>query len=244
MSELLAVEQLQVWVAGRSTPLLGPLDLQIANNDCLGLIGESGSGKSLTALALMGLLPAGLRATGQLRFEGNPVTLLSPGHLALRGRAMAWMPQDSQASLHPLRSVGAQLIESLRVLRGLSQRAAAAESLRLFQELELPTPEHLLHRFPHQLSGGQRQRVGLALALAGNPRLLFADEPTSALDPRLALEMLAVLDRLRRERGTGRRIDQPRPATGRPPCRAGGHPATRPTGGDGRHGFGVCRTQA
>jgi len=201
MSELLAVEQLQVWAAGRSTPLLGPLDLQIANNDCLGLIGESGSGKSLTALALMGLLPPGLRASGQLRFEGNPVHLLSPGHLALRGRAIAWMPQDSQASLHPLRSVGTQLIESLRILRGLNQRAAAAESLRLFQELELPTPEHLLHRYPHQLSGGQRQRVGLALALAGNPRLLFADEPTSALDPRLAIEMLAVLDRLRSERG-------------------------------------------
>ncbi len=111
------------------------------------------------------------------------------------------MPQDSQASLHPLRSVGTQLVESLRVLRGLDQRAAAAESLRLFRELELPTPEHLLHRYPHQLSGGQRQRVGLALALAGNPRLLFADEPTSALDPRLAIEMLAMLDRLRDERG-------------------------------------------
>jgi ABC-type microcin C transport system duplicated ATPase subunit YejF len=181
--------------------LLGPLDLQIAGNDCLGLIGESGSGKSLTALALMGLLPPGLRATGQLRFEGKPVALLSPGHLALRGRALAWMPQDSQASLHPLRSVGAQLIESLRILRGLSPIAAAAESLRLFQQLELPTPERLLHRFPHQLSGGQRQRVGLALALAGNPRLLFADEPTSALDPRLAIEMLTLLDRLRRDRG-------------------------------------------
>jgi len=201
MSELLATEQLQVFVSGRSAPLLGPLDLQIAGNDCLGLIGESGSGKSLTALALMGLLPPGLHATGQLRFEGKPVDLLSPAHVALRGRALAWMPQDSQASLHPLRSVGAQLIESLRLLRGLTPRAAAAESLRLFQELELPTPEHLLHRYPHQLSGGQRQRVGLALALAGNPRLLFADEPTSALDPRLAIEMLAMLDRLRDERG-------------------------------------------
>lgn len=201
MSELLAVERLQVFLAGRSTPLLGPLDLELAGNECLGLIGESGSGKSLTALALMGLLPPGLHASGQLRFDGKPLALLSPEHLALRGRALAWMPQDSQASLHPLRSVGAQLIESLRVLRGLSPAAAREEALQLFRQLELPTPEQLLQRFPHQLSGGQRQRVGLALALAGNPRLLFADEPTSALDPRLAIEMLALLDRLRGERG-------------------------------------------
>ena len=130
MSQLLATEQLQVFLTGRSTPLLGPLDLEIAGNDCLGLIGESGSGKSLTALALMGLLPPGLRATGQLRFEGKPITLLSPAHLALRGRALAWMPQDPQASLHPLRSVGVQLTESLCFLRDLNKRAAAAEALR------------------------------------------------------------------------------------------------------------------
>jgi peptide/nickel transport system ATP-binding protein len=201
MSELLAIEQLQVCLAGRPAPLLGPLDLVVASNDCLGLIGASGSGKSLTALALMGLLPPGLRATGQLRFAGKPLSLLSPQHLVLRGRALAWMPQDPLASLHPLRSVGAQLIESLRVLRGLSQGVATADALRLFQQLELPTPDRLLHRFPHQLSGGQRQRVGLALALAGNPRLLFADEPTSALEPRLAVEILALFDRLRSERG-------------------------------------------
>ncbi|MFA6984836.1 MAG: ABC transporter, partial [Arenimonas sp.] len=104
---------------------------------------ESGSGKSLTALALMGLLPAGLRATGELQVDGAPITLLSPGHRALRGRVLAWMPQDSQASLHPLRSVGSQLAESLRVLRGCSRAQATTEALRLFRQLELPTPESL-----------------------------------------------------------------------------------------------------
>ena len=201
MSDLLCISDLQVFQASQCSPLLGPLNLQVADRDYLGLVGESGSGKSLTALALMGLLPPGLRATGQLRFAGKPVSLLSAEHLALRGRALAWMPQDPQSSLHPLHSVGAQLIESLRVLRGLSRRDAAFEALQLFQQMELPTPEALLHRYPHQLSGGQRQRVGLALALAGNPRVLLADEPTSALDPRLANEMLALLDRLRGERG-------------------------------------------
>jgi ABC-type glutathione transport system ATPase component len=198
--EVLRVCGLCVFQAERTQALLGPLDLQIDAGDSLGLIGESGSGKSLTALALMGLLPSGLRATGNLQFEGKSIALLSSAHLALRGRVLAWMPQDPQASLHPLRSIGAQLIESLRVLRQLDRATATREALRQLQELELPDPDSMLHRYPHQLSGGQRQRVSLALALAGNPRVLLADEPTSALDPRLAAEMLELLERLRRER--------------------------------------------
>ena len=201
MSALLKVDDLMVLHSDHRSPLLGPLSLQIGAGECLGLIGESGSGKSLSALALMGLLPHGLRATGRLCFSDQAMALSSPEHRALRGHGLAWMPQDPQASLHPLRSVGAQLQESLRVLRGLRPAQAAAEALRLFEELELPSPITLSLRYPHQLSGGQRQRVGLALALAGNPRLLLADEPTSALDPRLTNEILALLDRLRRDRG-------------------------------------------
>jgi ABC-type microcin C transport system duplicated ATPase subunit YejF len=201
MSELLRLDGLQVFAPGRAAALLGPLDLQLAAGDSLGLIGESGSGKSLTALALMGLLPPGLRASGELHFAGQRIVLGSPAQRALRGRALAWMPQDPQASLHPLRRVGAQLRESLRLLRGLSAGAAADEALRLFRQLEMPGAETLLDRYPHQLSGGQRQRVGLALALAGAPQVLLADEPTSALDPRLAQEMLALLERLRQQQG-------------------------------------------
>ena len=200
---LLRIDGLAVTTDGCDAPLLGPLDLQLHAGECVGLIGESGSGKSLTVLSLMGLLPPGLRASGRLAFNGESMTLLSSSHRALRGRGIAWMPQDPQASLHPLRRVGSQLIETLRVLRGIDNAAAAHEARRLFTELDLPDPASLLSRYPHQLSGGQRQRVGLALALAGNPRLLLADEPTSALDPRLADEILGLLDRLRAQRGLG-----------------------------------------
>ena len=199
MTPRLALEGLQVRAGTRW--LLGPVDLDLRAGECLGLVGESGSGKSLTVLSLLGLLPPGLTATGTLRLDGQALALDSRQHRALRGRAIAWMPQDPQASLHPLRSVGSQLCESLRVLRGLDARAAHAEAVALFERLQLPEPAALLQRPPHQLSGGERQRVLLALALAGAPQVLLADEPTSALDPRLARETLDLLDRLRRELG-------------------------------------------
>ena len=201
MSALLAIDSLSVRVAGSDAALLGPLEFSLAAGECLGLIGESGSGKSLTALSLIGLLPAALRAHGALRWREQPFELRAPELRRLRGRQIAWLPQDPLAALHPLRRVGEQLTESLRALRDLSQHAARGEALSLFTQLELPDPPELLRRYPHQLSGGQRQRVSLALALAGEPSLLLADEPTSALDSRLAREMLDLLDRLRRERG-------------------------------------------
>ncbi|WP_374473345.1 ATP-binding cassette domain-containing protein [Arenimonas sp.] len=182
--------------------LLGPLDLALPAGECLALVGESGSGKSLTVAALLGLLPPGLAARGRLHVgQGADIALGSPEHAALRGRYLAWVPQDPQASLHPLRTVGAQLRESLRVLRGLGRDDARREARALFERLQLPEPDALLERHPHQLSGGQRQRVLIALALAGAPRVLLADEPTSALDPRLARESLALFDQLRRELG-------------------------------------------
>src|SRR5690606_8059207 len=184
--------------------LLGPLTLELRPGQCLGLVGESGSGKSLSVLALLGLLPAGLRMRGELELGGadgrtRTLALGSAEHLALRGRAIAWIPQDPLASLHPLRQVGDQLGEALRLHGGLDRTGARAAALELLDRLELPQPETLARRYPHQLSGGQRQRVLVALALAGRPALLLADEPTSALDPRLAGEALALLDRLRRE---------------------------------------------
>ena len=199
MTPRLAIEGLQVQAGARR--LLGPIDLDLRAGECLGLVGESGSGKSLTVLSLLGLLPPGLQATGTLRHDGRAVAIDSPGHRALRGRSIAWMPQDPQASLHPLRTVGSQLCESLRALRGLAAAAARREATALFERLQLPEPSTLLDRHPHQLSGGQRQRVLLALALAGAPQVLLADEPTSALDPRLARETLDLIDRLRRELG-------------------------------------------
>ena len=195
----LEIRGLQVHAGERR--LLGPLDLHLEPGTCLALVGESGSGKSLTLAALLGLLPPGLQARGELHVDGERVALGSPAQARLPGRVLAWVPQDPQAALHPLRRVGDQLSESLRVLRGLDRAAADNEARALFERLRLPDPAALLRRYPHQLSGGQRQRVLVALALAGQPRVLLADEPTSALDPRLAREALELFDQLRAELG-------------------------------------------
>ena len=199
MTPVLQVDNLQVHLSKQNEPLLGPLSLQCDESECLGLVGESGSGKSLTALSLLGLLPPGLRASGRLQLFGEDIIFDSPQHQALLGSAIAWMPQDASAALHPLRTVGDQLCEAISVLQKLDAKASRNAALHLFTQLELPEPELLLHRYPHQLSGGQRQRVLLSIALAGNPKILIADEPTSALDPRLAREALELLESLRKK---------------------------------------------
>jgi peptide/nickel transport system ATP-binding protein len=184
-----------------SRRLLGPLDLELVPGRCLGVVGESGSGKSLTALSLLGLLPAGLRASGTLAHDGREIALaarVASAHAALRGRVLGWVPQDPLAALHPLRTVGAQLRETLR-----AYGRADAEARALLARVRLPEPDAALQRFPHQFSGGQRQRIAIALALCSAPRYLIADEPTSALDARIAREVLDLLDGLRREEGLG-----------------------------------------
>ena len=184
-------------------PLLGPLSLRLQAGQCVGLVGESGSGKSLTGLALLDLLPDGLRGRGRLRVDGLAVSLHSPAHAALRGRCFGLVPQDPLAALHPLRSIGAQLVETLGVARRLPRGDARAEAVALLRRVQLPEPGTALARYPHQFSGGQRQRIAIALALATRPRFLIADEPTSSLDARIAREILELLDRLRREQGLG-----------------------------------------
>lgn len=188
-------------VTTRERQLLGPLDLDLHAGECLGLVGESGSGKSLTALALLGLLPIDLRAQGSIEVGGQNFAIGAPPHSALRGRVLAWVPQDPLAALHPLRSVGSQLIETLRVAHGLSSAAARAQARQLLERVQLPEPPLALRKYPHQFSGGQRQRVAIALALATRPKVLIADEATSALDARIARDILDLLDRLRREEG-------------------------------------------
>ena len=179
------------------TALLHGLDLDLAAESCTALVGESGSGKSLTTLALLDALPRGLRMSGALRVDDVDIALGSDAHRRLRGRGIAWVPQDPLASLHPLRSVQSQLDETLRVVRGLGRVDATREARALMDRVQLPAA--LLARHPHRLSGGQRQRVAIALALAAGPRVLLADEPTSALDARIARDVLDLLDGLRRE---------------------------------------------
>ncbi|MCC7247855.1 MAG: ATP-binding cassette domain-containing protein [Lysobacter sp.] len=204
----LVLRRLEVHTGARK--LLGPLDLELHPGRCLGVVGESGSGKSLTALSMLGLLPANLRAAGTLALEGDDtqgrtsdaeIALAadaSKAHIALRGRMLAWVPQDPLASLHPMRRVGAQLRETLR-LHG----QADAQARALLERVRLPDPDAALTRYPHEFSGGQRQRIAIALALACKPRYLIADEPTSALDARIARDVLDLLDTLRREDGLG-----------------------------------------
>lgn len=163
----------------------------------LGLIGESGSGKSLTALALLGLLPDGAQATGSIRWNGRELIGLSDRELAqLRGDEIGIVFQEPQTALNPIRPVGRQIAESLRIHTPLSRAEARARAVAEAERVRLPDPEQIVRRYPHQLSGGQRQRVAIAMALACRPRLLIADEPTTALDVTIQAEILDLLGSL------------------------------------------------
>ena len=168
----------------------------------LGLIGESGCGKSMTALALMGLLPEGARVSGSMRFDGRELSALDEDALCeLRGDRIAMVFQEPMTALNPLHPIGRQIAEPLRLHRDLDAAAARAEALRLMQRVQLPNAKSRLDAYPHQLSGGQRQRVVIAIALACGPDLLIADEPTTALDTTVQREVLDLLDDLRRDTG-------------------------------------------
>jgi len=170
----------------------------------LGLIGESGCGKSLTALALMGLLPDSAQVQGRILLEGRDlVPLDEDAWCQLRGDRIGMVFQEPMTALNPLHPIGRQIGESLRLHKGLSGRAARAEALRLLERVQLPQAAQRLDAYPHQLSGGQRQRVVIAIALACGPDLLVADEPTTALDVTIQREVLALIQQLVAEDGMG-----------------------------------------
>ncbi|MGW4249526.1 ATP-binding cassette domain-containing protein [Nocardia sp. NPDC004722] len=169
----------------------------------LGLIGASGSGKSLTALAILGLLPDEAVVHGSIRFDGVELLGRSDRELSrLRGNRIAMVFQEPLSALNPLMRVGRQIGEPLRLHRGLSRKQALAEAISLAEQVGLPDPENLVRAYPHQLSGGQRQRVGIAMAVASRPALLLADEPTTALDVTVQAEILALLHDIVTEQGT------------------------------------------
>ena len=201
---LLDVRDLRVTLAtaqGRVDALRG-VSFALERGGTLGLIGESGCGKSLTALALMGLLPDGAAVSGSIRLEGRELTTLGEDALcALRGDRIAMVFQEPMTALNPLHPVGRQIAEPLRLHRGLDAAAARAEALRLLERVKVPQARQRLDAYPHQLSGGQRQRVVIAIALACGPDLLIADEPTTALDTTVQREVLDLLDELRRDSG-------------------------------------------
>jgi peptide/nickel transport system ATP-binding protein len=172
-------------VRTRSTGLLHEVTFGIGRGERVGLIGESGSGKSLTALAVMGLLGEGLRASGEVRLAGHDRNLLTAGERRLsriRGNDMAMVFQEPMTALNPTMRVGRQVAEAM-LLHGTVQRGRTRQAVvELLDQVGLPDPAHVARAYPHQLSGGQRQRVVTAIALANDPMLLICDEPTTALD--------------------------------------------------------------
>ena len=202
---LLSVRGLSVTGQGRSgqTLVVDSVSFDVFPGETVGLVGESGCGKTLTALAVLRLLPGSLAvAAGQALWAGRDL-LQMPDRVfdALRGSALAYVSQEPQASLDPSFTVGSQLAEVIRRHDRVPRSAARARTVALLRQVELPDPERTARAYPHELSGGMAQRVALALALAGRPDLLIADEPTTALDVTVQAEMLALLRRLARETG-------------------------------------------
>ncbi len=201
---VLAIDDLTITVG--TTPLAQDICLEIAPGEMLGLVGESGCGKTVTALAIMRLLPTPpVRVTsGRIRFEGVDLLALDAEALRrIRGDRISMVFQEPMTSLNPVFTVGAQIAEVLEIHRGLARAEALKEAEMLAGLVGLPAPGDQLRRYPHQLSGGQRQRVVIAMALACQPRLLIADEPTTALDVTVQAQILALIDRLRRDLGMG-----------------------------------------
>ena len=181
---------------------LHDVSFSLDRGQTLGLIGESGSGKSMTALTIMGLLPEGAQVAGSIRLNGRElVGLPDDAMAALRGDRIGMIFQEPMTALNPLHTIGAQVAEPLRLHRALDRAAARAEALRLLERVQLPNAAQRLGAYPHQLSGGQRQRVMIAMALACGPDLLIADEPTTALDVTLQHEVLMLIDELVRSSG-------------------------------------------
>ncbi len=183
--------------------LVRDLSLSLQPGTTLGMLGASGSGKSLTAMALLGLLPAGVeQAGGEIHFDGRRIDKLGAREwLKLRGARIALVFQDPLSALNPVLRVGKQIAEVLEIHTALGAAERQAEVLRLLREVQLEQPQVLARRYPHQLSGGQRQRALIAMALAGQPQLLIADEPTTALDVTIQAEILDLVATIQRQRG-------------------------------------------
>ena len=201
---LLRLEGLRISLQTADGPIwpVDNLDLEIAPGERVGLVGESGCGKSMTALAILRLLPPGARIEGRILFNGEDLAQSSEAALCrLRGRRASMVFQEPMSALNPVRTIGDQVAEGPRLHFGLNGREALRRAAQVLERLGLPDARFPLDLYPHQLSGGQRQRVCLAIALACEPELLIADEPTTALDVSVQAQILDLISDLAEERG-------------------------------------------
>jgi peptide/nickel transport system ATP-binding protein/oligopeptide transport system ATP-binding protein len=204
MSHLLEVKNLQTHFRTRAGVVraVDGVSFHLGRGELLGLVGESGCGKSVTAMSLMRLVsPPGKVVGGEVLFEGADLLKLSESKMrAIRGDDIAMIFQDPMTSLNPVFKVGEQIAEALRLHRGMNRRQARRAAVAAMREVSIPDPERRADDYPHQLSGGMRQRVMIAMALACDPKLLIADEPTTALDVTIQAQILELLNELRRTR--------------------------------------------
>jgi len=204
MSHLLEVNNLRTYFPTRRglVRAVDGVSFYLDRGELLGLVGESGCGKSMTALSVMRLIaPPGKIVEGEILFDGQDLLKLTDAEMRqMRGDEIAMIFQDPMTSLNPVFTVGEQIAEALRLHRKLSRKEAKRAAIEAMREVAIPDPARRIDDYPHQLSGGMRQRVMIAMALACNPKLLIADEPTTALDVTIQAQILELLDELRKQR--------------------------------------------
>lgn len=203
MTVRISVQDLRVWLDTARGPvsIVDGVSFDVAAGHVFGLAGESGSGKTITALALLGLLPSGARTEGAALLEGRDlISMPASERQRTRGRDIAMVFQDPMSSLHPMLTIERQLTEHLTYHLGMSRRDADRRAVELLTQVRIPDPEAALRGYPHQFSGGMRQRIQIAMALACEPKLLIADEPTTALDVTVQAGILHLLHRLCQEK--------------------------------------------
>ncbi len=195
----------QIRSADREVRALNSLTFSVDAGETLAIVGESGCGKSMTALSLLRLLPPGARTvSGSVSLDGVDLLKLSEAEMRkVRGNRLAMIFQEPMTSLNPVMTIGSQVAESLRLHRGLSKHEAASESTELLRQVGIASPAARCREYPHQLSGGMRQRVMIAMALACRPLLLIADEPTTALDVTIQAQILDLLNQVQSDLGMG-----------------------------------------
>jgi peptide/nickel transport system ATP-binding protein len=201
---LLEVENLSVVLQTHRGPATAVrnVSFRVETGETLGIVGESGCGKSMTAMAVMGLLPENARVTGSIRFDGVELTSLTERQLTeVRGDRIGMIFQEPMTALNPVHTVGRQVAEPLRLHRGMGAREAHEKAIELLERVGIPQASRRIDAYPHQFSGGQRQRITIAMALACGPQLLIADEPTTALDVTIQKQILDLIRDIVAERG-------------------------------------------